>query len=197
MSAPVIVGLTGPDKVGKSTTARALALILCSARIESFATPLYATVAELVGCTVADMKAHKEEPFEAWLPNCPDGLVGKTPRSLLRWFSTEVIRTQLHVDHWAQRARAAALQSDADFVVFDDARFPNEYRLCDVVVRLERTGVNYSNAHASDKAPPDEFVNVVINIDGMDPASVGRTLAKEVRLYLSKRETVTSLPVLR
>jgi hypothetical protein len=49
-----------------------------------------------------------------------------TPRALLEWLGTDVMRAKIHSDVWLNAATAPLKPAAAPRVVFTDARFPNE-----------------------------------------------------------------------
>lgn len=164
-----LIGLVGPAKVGKTTTARALVqglkdsdpgLVVGHA---AFADQLYGVCSFMTGIPVETLsdQAYKEVEWTEETAPLPC-LVGWTPRKMLQKVGTEGIRSVIHPDFWAQCGAKAA--SNMDITIMADARFENEYKLCDFVIELSREGVEYACNHPSAMPPPTELIDFHIDL---------------------------------
>src|ERR1043165_1217885 len=94
-SKPFLVGLCGPDGVGKSTSASNAARTLTEGGVMagtiSFAGPLYACVSAMLGVSIAELKSRRLEALTKKTAPIPC-LAGKTFRWLLRTVGTEAMR---------------------------------------------------------------------------------------------------------
>ena len=89
-----------------------------------------------------------------------------TPRHILRILGTEICRelvcTTYHIDVVKQQIEGCKK------VVFDDARFPNEFDICDYTILVKRKGMTFEEVHESDKLMPDEKYSFVIEAEDSD-----------------------------
>lgn len=140
---PIIVGLCGPMRCGKTTAAEYLQTGYAFKR-RRFAGPLKDMLRSL-GLTDEEVDGSlKEEPCAL--------LGGKTPRHAMQTLGTEWGRDLIDSGLWT-RAWKKSLPQGFDVVV-DDVRFPNEVALIKelggVVVRIERKGTGIVAGHISE-----------------------------------------------
>lgn len=117
MSAPRLIGLTGPARSGKDTTAEILVREAGFVRI-AFADPLRDFVRRLLGYTPEDLETRKEDPTE----------FGPSPREMMQTLGTEWGRETISPELWLRVARREieANLAAGRSVVLSDVRFPNE-----------------------------------------------------------------------
>lgn len=141
----MIIGVCGFQGAGKDTVAD----YLCNVhefRRESFATPLKDAVSavfgwdrELLEGRTRESRAWREQVDIWWANrlNIPD----LTPRWVLQFWGTEVVRKSFHDDTWIASLENKLRQTKDD-VVISDCRFPNEIRAIKsaggLVVRVQR-----------------------------------------------------------
>lgn len=154
----LIIGLNGYMGAGKSQVAKAL-VEQHDFRLMKFAHPLKEMLRAMyraAGMNV-DLIERKIEGDLKRLP-CPY-LGGKTPTYAMQTLGSEWGRNLIDADHWIRIADRTVINSNADKIVFDDCRFPNEADIIrsygGVVWRISRAGVQTS-AHTSES----EQVNV-------------------------------------
>ena len=163
-----LTAYTGPIGVGKSTLARKM----CADRAKlgetclvlSFADPIRAMLAELVGDDYVYENDMKTEPIE-WLGN-------KTPRQLLQSLGTSWGRETIHPDIWVNATKGLILnirkaKPDAH-VYIDDLRFNNEAQMVHAlngqVIFLSRDGIKSTDSHASESGISNAYINEVIEL---------------------------------
>jgi hypothetical protein len=161
MTAPLLIGLAGFKRSGKSTVANWL-VDADGFLAESFAGPIRHVVAELLGMDPATLERDKESPVE-WL----DGL---TPRHLMQTLGTEWGRAQ-HPELWVRSlfqriaAREARAGRRLNWVIHD-VRFPNEAQSIrdrgGYIVRVTRLADVVADRHASEIPLPVDLVDYVI-----------------------------------
>lgn len=157
------IGLAGPGKVGKSTTARKLVEAFTklyptvSITRYAFAQPLYEVASLLSDIPVETLKneEYKETPWNDETKPI-DPLIGWTPRKFLQVIGTECFRNNVSQNFWIDITLKKI--KSFDFAIIEDARFVNEFQVCDVVLELERDGVIYAKNHASAMPPPEEYI---------------------------------------
>lgn len=179
----MLIGITGRRRSGKTT----LGDLLCERHgfhHDSFAAPMRAMVAGILGVTPAELEAIKESPVD-WLNDV-------TPRHMLQTLGTEWGRQMVDSDLWIKAAVRRALKfSD---VVLSDVRFPNEARLIraagGIVLRTRRPSELASGEHASEVPIPDEMIDLDIHNDG-SPAEM---LAQVERFLFGSGENPATDP---
>ena len=172
----MLIALTGPAQIGKTTTARALRDVCGPTKIVSFADPLYAML-DACGVPRHSLK-HEIHPA-----------IGITPREWMQ-------RTGDHIramcgDRWfVDRALYVArdfLSTRPRMVVIDDLRYDVEAAAVvsagGFVVRLtgrdgheSRLGANAD--HSSERGVHPRYVHASIGIGGLAPADVARVILR-------------------
>lgn len=152
----VILGLTGVARSGKSTVASYL--VRHHGFVEhSFAAPIRAFVAHILGTDLAGLEAGKEREVP-WLG------AGVTPRRMMQLAGTEFGRQMVHDQLWV---RSCLMRAQADVnagrsVVISDVRFDNEAeairRVGGAVWRIERPGAGVAGSHASEAGVSPSWV---------------------------------------
>lgn len=158
---PMIIGLAGPMRSGKSVVAARLANLYGFER-EPFSKPLKAML-RAFGLT--------EEQLEGELKNTPSALLGgKTPRYAMQTLGTEWGRSLIHpklwLSHWAWRAVEHTINGLS--VVEEGTRFPNEVEviksLGGFVVFVERPAEQrgVSSEHVSEMGNMQELADFTL-----------------------------------
>ena len=159
MTHPLLIGLSGYKRSGKTTVATLLADGF-GFHVESFAAPIRRTVAHILGMHPEELERAKQDPVD-WL----DGL---TPRQLMQTLGTEWGRAQ-HPELWVRsvfrrmdHAQRAAGPARLSWVVHD-VRFPNEAAAIRLrggyVVRVCRGHPPDADDHASERPLPPGWID--------------------------------------
>lgn len=165
-----IIGLAGPAKVGKSTTAKKAVESFNKKFPElkviryAFATPIYEVASSLTGWSIDKLKDLKYKE-EIWTESTAPfkSLIGLSPRSFLQKIGTECFRNVIHTDFWIDVAVKKV--EEYDIAILEDARFENEFKICSLVIELKRDGIQYEKNHPSAMPPDPKYVNAVSKID--------------------------------
>lgn len=165
-----IIGLAGPAKVGKSTTAKA-AIESFNRRYKdlsviryAFATPIYETVSMLTGWPIEKLKDLNYKEVDWTDETAPvKCLKGMSPRSFLQKVGTECFRQVIHNDFWIDVTLSKV--KDYDIAIIEDARFENEFKICDMVIELQRENITYACNHASAMPPDPKYIAAKVKID--------------------------------
>lgn len=140
-----IIALTGLKGSGKDTTADYIIKNYPNWEKDSFAAVLKDITSVLFGWdrkmlageTVED-RAKREEKDEYWSNKFGRDI---TPRNMLQFLGTDVLRTHLHEDIWVNALERKIINTDKN-VVITDCRFKNEIdmlrQLGAVIIRIER-----------------------------------------------------------
>lgn len=113
-----IIGLTGPMRAGKSTTAQILQRALTSHGVDS-------TIIPMAG-------ALKRIATElGW-----NGLKDEKGRRLLQLLGTDVCRNCISQDYWVIKFLESAAKCNTSVIICDDIRFDDEAEVCDSVIRI-------------------------------------------------------------
>ena len=181
----MILGLHGKMGSGKNEAAKRLALIAPPVIEVSFARRLKESAAALLGCTVDDLEAWKNDP-EMYLCVCdhvgPMMDESQTVRSFLQRYGTEAHRDIFGQDFWLDAAlpmrgthSPAPLRSvDTEYAralyVVTDVRFPNEaQRIRDLggtVVRIIGPNEDTGNHPSEQPIECDYSIDNTIRDDG-------------------------------
>lgn len=168
----IIIGIAGPEFVGKSTVAQIIVTrtptisdFKAVAYIGSMAAPIYNALSGIFGVEVYFIKAHKDEIFTEATAPVPC-LVGKSWRMLLQNIGSGWGRT-LHPELWAQMAvrREKTWAGKTNLIVFDDVRFEQEAKQCDLLFELSRDGITYAKTHDSNMGLPGYIPRTKLQVE--------------------------------
>jgi len=166
----MIIGITGPKRSGKTTLGNALANRY-GLMHTSFAEPIRAFVAQLLGMSAHELDLFKASPV-GWLD-------GVTPRSMMQTLGTEWGRAMVHPELWL-RSLLRRIENHNGAVI-SDVRFPNEAAAIlergGIVLRLSRPGFGYTGEHASEAPLPDDLVSAEIENDGSPADLLDRSVS--------------------
>jgi dephospho-CoA kinase len=142
----VIIGIIGNKQVGKDTFAD----ILCkhyNYKKYSFADPLKRTCKELFDLT-------DEQLTNPILKETVDKRWNKTPRQILQFIGTDIIRKYVAKDFWITRFENWLLKENSNKIVIPDIRFSNELEAVKnknaIIIKIERINNNLSDNHISE-----------------------------------------------
>ncbi len=191
----IIIGLAGPEGVGKSTLSDAIVWRLpnltdCRAVAyrESFAQPLYEALAAICRVSVEYIRAHKDEVFTADTAPVPC-LIGSSFRKMLQNLGEGFGRTLTHPELWAQLAvlRAKVWEGKRNLIVFDDVRYENEAKQCHVIIELKRPGIDYARTHASNMGLPAHVPREVVHAS--TPEKTAEYIITNLDMFVAKYAT--------
>lgn len=162
----ILIGLTGPARTGKSTTAHHLTLehgFECFA----FADPLREGLAAIFQLSPEDFEGEAKEQPISWL--------GRSPRQLMQLLGTEWGRHMISANLWVDLAEqhldaiANASFPSPNFVI-SDVRFENEADFIrkrgGVIVHLQRFEAPKVNPHVSESGVSFHKNDLVLVNDG-------------------------------
>ncbi|WP_414159867.1 deoxynucleotide monophosphate kinase [Pseudomonas sp. BNK-45] len=147
---PLLIGLAGPARSGKSTAADHL---VRNHLLEhyAFADPLRSGLMEIFNLDPDDFEGERKEQTLAWL--------GRSPRELMQSMGTEWARQMVHPDVWVRIAEQNlnylqnSLSSVVGFVV-SDVRFENEAEFIrqrgGTIIHIRRHDAPPVNPHISE-----------------------------------------------
>lgn len=168
MMGKIIIALTGPKGVGKSSIAKEIESQDWQDRcILSFAEPLRRMVSHLMPMQNMTDPELKEAPI--------DWLGGKTPRQILQSLGTDWGRNMVSPTIWIDTMRRIITEQAFDTIIIDDCRFENEADMVrdmgGIVVGLEREGIAYTGEHASEMPVKADMI-----VDAGDIAKAARAI---------------------
>lgn len=154
-----LIGLAGPGRVGKSTTAKML-VDCCGFEEKAFADPLKEALMALTGL---ESKYFYDQKFKHEYVE----LIGMTPRKLMQLFGTEFVRNTVRKDFWVARMRERLEAAECPQVV-SDVRFEDEAKLIRElggrIVVLSRTGVIDDAGHSSEVGLENCYMDLMIQL---------------------------------
>ena len=164
---PVIVGVTGVAGSGKSTFTDLILKITSEDEVEelAFATPLKKAAMELF------VFKHKDV-YDPKLKEVVDPRWGKSPRQILQWLGSEVLRDQFDKDFLIKNLEHRIEASGASIIIVSDVRFDNEAEFVKshggILVRITRPSLakKEGEVHQSEKGVKDEYITHEIVNDG-------------------------------
>tara|TARA_S200002703_G_C3758194_1_gene233344 strand:+ start:435 stop:956 length:522 start_codon:yes stop_codon:yes gene_type:complete len=164
----IIIALTGPKGVGKSSIAKKIESQDWQDRcILSFAEPLRRMASHLMPMQNMTDPELKEAPI--------DWLGGKTPRQILQSLGTDWGRNMVSPTIWIDTMRRIITEQAFDTIIIDDCRFENEADMVremgGIVVGLEREGIAYTGEHASEMPVKADMI-----VDAGDIAKAARAI---------------------
>jgi hypothetical protein len=164
----LVIALHAPKGTGKGTVARGLRDKVFnqqrpSLHLDSFALPLYRACSALTNLSVEQLQDETVKEVLWTIDTAPtQSLVGWSPRRLLEFLGTEVVREQLGVNHWVELMKSRLAQRLTGLTVIDDLRFPNETLVADAVIELRREGKEYDDGHVSRQRLPGSYITETI-----------------------------------
>ena len=163
---PLLIGLTGRARSGKTTAAEYLAGTFMLEHY-AFADPLRDGLMAIFNLDPSDFEGDRKEQPLAWLPH--------SPRQLMQSMGTEWARNTVHPDVWVKLAEqnldyiATALGAVIGFVI-SDIRFENEAdfvrRRGGTVIHISRQNAEPVNAHVSEAGVKASDSDVYLRNDG-------------------------------
>jgi hypothetical protein len=156
---PHVIALAGPDRVGKSTTARVIVEQRPRhALVESFAWPIHETLSRM---GLGPWRERKAEPILG---------IGKSYRDLciaLGQTQREILGQHIYTDRLREQIEGCRRQRDNDWLmVIDDLRQPSEAQMVHaqggVVIELRRDGVIKYSGHDLDQRLPPTLIDASI-----------------------------------
>jgi energy-coupling factor transporter ATP-binding protein EcfA2 len=161
----IIIGLTGPEGVGKSTFSKKLKSILqndFNVKCLAFADSLYKSVSFLLDVPVETLKSQDYKNLRWTKETAPlYFLEGWTPREFVRKYATEAVRDNIHPNFWVEKTLKECTEK---INIIEDARFNNEFEVCHIVIELQREGVQYIGGHSSSLIPNRKYIWKTIDV---------------------------------
>jgi len=164
-----VVGLAGPAGVGKSTTTIAFVEIFkklypaLKTKNIAFADPMYNLISHFTQIPISTLKSQNYKNIKWNQKTAPmPCLNGWSPRRFLQVIGTDCFRNEIHNDFWVQLSIKQA--EDNDIIFVEDARFDNEYEMCNIVIELKRDGIQYACDHPSAMPPDKKYIDFVIEL---------------------------------
>ena len=163
---PILIGLTGPARSGKSSTAHHL-VIEHGFEFYAFADPLRDALTAIFKLSPQNFEGAAKEEAIAWL--------GRSPRQLMQLLGTEwgrhMISANLWVDLAEQHLNAIADASlTAPHFVISDVRFENEADFIrkrgGCVIHVRRLDAPDVNPHVSETGVAIQDNDLVLHNDG-------------------------------
>lgn len=155
---PFIIGFAGRSGSGKDTAFQILSEFDPNRKVVkiSFAEPLKRGLMELFG--FPDLSYFEDSEKKERIH---DEITHWTPRRLMQWMGTDIIKSQIDTNHWIkllEKKVNSMLSLDDIVIIITDVRFPEEVdcinRLNGIVVYLdadERLGASSKSAHISEQ----------------------------------------------
>lgn len=160
MDQRTIIGFCGKRRAGKDTAAQCLSSSLNFA----FAYPLKYATMMLFNLSQEQVFGDKKEIV--------DERYGKTPRQLLQWLGTDIIREHFGKDHFVNKMKESILNEEGNIVI-TDVRFDNEAELIKslngIIIEITNPNLVHDEVHSSHESESGisrHLIDYVINNDG-------------------------------
>ena len=153
----ILIALTGPAGVGKSTYAKKL-----SEEMDGVIYSYASTLKEMLTCLVGrdPIYENKEEPI-SWLPEW-------NGRRLMQKLGGEWGRNLIDENLWVKVLEHRLENSYAPVRIIDDLRYPNEAemvkRLGGEVWLCERDGIEYTKSHSSETPLEESWIDKTVTL---------------------------------
>jgi hypothetical protein len=167
----LLIGLHGKKRSGKDLAASQLYGFSSEEKGSiAFAEPIKLGCMEMFGLSYSQVFGDEKEII--------DPRYGKTPREILQWMGTEVIRDQFHKDHWLNLARekieSFMNKHPKGLLFLTDVRYDNEAELIKSfggrMIEIRRNQANENkDSHASEQGVSTRFIDAVIENHTNDP----------------------------
>lgn len=160
----MLYGITGKAGSGKDTLADSLIRHSGGHKI-SFADPLKAACRELFQLSQSQLTNRREK-------EAIDTRWGKSPRQLMQFLGTDLLREQLDKEIFIKstRCKVEQLLANQDLVIVSDCRFENETQMVrdmgGKVIHLRRRGVASVYSHVSEKKLEVKTTDIVLYNNG-------------------------------
>ena len=176
---PKFIVISGKKQAGKTTTANSIRAELenrgLNVHITSFAAPIKDFCTDIIGLSEAQVYGTNEQknspthirwntmPVEILTKYIGYGIPLKSnkfmsAREVMQIFGTDIMRQCFDYDIWAKAPFKKYKDSNFDFIIIDDCRFPNEAEASiennSILIRLTRNVLD-EDAHISEKAMDD------------------------------------------
>lgn len=146
----MLIGITGFKRSGKTTLAIMLSKEL-GIPVESFADPIRRAVADILGWSMEELEARKEDQID-WLGNV-------TPRHMMQTLGTEWGRHKIHPAMWIRRLTR---KITPEGLITSDVRFDNEaiaiHEHGGIILRVIRPGLESIDKHVSERPIQQQYV---------------------------------------
>jgi len=156
----LIIGFAGKKRSGKDTAASTIQEHYPQAERMAFADPMKECLRHLYGLTDQQLNGDlKETVDDAW---------GTTPRKLMQQFGTEFVKRHSPAgqDHWVRLMQQRVAQSDSNFIVITDVRYPNEAEwvqsMGGLVLEIVRDEVEQHDTHSSERRLPENLIDCIV-----------------------------------
>lgn len=114
-----IIGFHGIAGAGKDTAAATIKEAEKNTDIFAFAGPLKEA------CKLLFNFSH-EQMYDQILKEVYDERWERSPREILQWLGTDILRTQINEDFFVMNMKQRIESSEADYIIISDVRFDNE-----------------------------------------------------------------------
>lgn len=165
---PKIIALTGSAGSGKDTFANAIKTQKENVEIFAIVKPLKDACKILFNFT-------DEQLYDPILKETVDERWHQTPREILQWLGTNVLRTFIHEYFFLFGLKQRIDASKADIIVISDTRFDNEAQFIKLlggkVVKIDRIGgpTSKHSSHSSEQGISQELIDLtIINDDTIE-----------------------------
>ena len=128
----MIIGLCGFIGSGKSTVANIIETSYKDYKSISFASCLKDTISTMFGWDrnllegdTIESRQWREQKDEFWSKEFNKDI---TPRYILQWFATDIVRQQMLSNFWVTRVKKQIIENPGNYVI-SDVRFLNEINM--------------------------------------------------------------------
>lgn len=133
-----------------------------SVQVIAFADPIKDIISRTLGISRETLDYYKNDQTPIYIGE----VLVSNARSILQSFGTDAMKCHFGDNVWVDLLMARAKQSNADYVIVPDFRFPEEYLTGAITIRVQNNDLPNDDSHRSENSLDDFNFNYVLDNTG-------------------------------